>query len=126
MNHATLIALLSAFLLMSISVHAGIVTTDELMAAASSPDTFAYCTVADTATTVIAVKSGIGVEANPLFGSSVNAHKFLQLFAIKGAAVLAIYWLVEKYQEKTTYGVTAANAITCGVAARNAWILLTH
>ena len=113
-------------LLLAFQVQASVVTTEEIITAASSPDTFAYCSVADTATTVIAVKSGIGVEANPLFGSSVNAHKFLQLFAVKVAVVLAIYWLYEHYQEKSKYGMVAANVITCGVAARNAWLLLSH
>lgn len=116
MNRLSLALLL---LLLALPARAGIVETAEVL---GSPHTFAACTAADYATTVYAVHSDLGYEANPLLGASVNAGKFLSLLTIKVALVLAVYWLAERYQE-TKYGVAAGSVITCGVAAHNLWVI---
>lgn len=84
------------------------------------------CALADVGTTVYAVSAGIAHEANPLLAPSVNAHHFFPLLAVKMFYVGVIWWIYEQYRESQVVkgGVGVASAITCGVAANNAAMIL--
>lgn len=94
--------------------------------AATSTVTLAVCKGADVATTVVALHSGRGVEANPLVkplvsgikaGTGLNMAAVLPLVAVSAAFVALIHWI----DSPPTTAVT--NVITCGVAAHNALLI---
>ena len=82
-----------------------------------STDTFAVCKTADVVTTGIGLSSGLFLEKNPLVAPLVS-HGILPLAIVS----FAIWWILDRYNEPLA--TTAANVITCPVAAHNAWLLL--
>jgi hypothetical protein len=89
-----------------------------------SPTTFAVCKAADVTTTIVAVHSGIGTEANPLMKplvapmlTKLTVATALPFIAVSAALVWAVY---EADNPKVT---TVASATTCSVAAHNAYLL---
>lgn len=91
----------------------------------STPEVFTACTVADTATTLYAVHTGLAREVNPLLTGSVNAHRFLPLIAAKLAVIGLIWYVYNHYQASKEVKVVTGGAalVTCGVAALNARVI---
>ena len=83
---------------------------------AESPETFAACKTVDIATTA-AIISGGGHELNPI-AKGLLAHGYIPIIAIS----VGIYYLLKELNEPKLN--VAANAVTCGVAAHNALILV--
>ena len=81
---------------------------------ATSSTTFAVCKVADVASTIYLVNSGIGSEANGIVawlnGLGLGWAPFI-------VVSYGVYWLIDSYS--TPAGTAAANIITCGAALRN-------
>lgn len=82
-----------------------------------STDTFGLCKAADVVTTGYALHTGHFIEKNPLVAPLVS-HGILPLAIIS----FGLWWLLDRLNEPS---VTApVNAVTCGIAAHNAWLLL--
>ncbi len=79
---------------------------------ATSPNTFAVCKTVDIASTAYLLKTGIGVESNPIVAPLIT-HGYFPLVALS----IGVYWLMTKYHNATAN--TVANGVTCGVAASN-------
>lgn len=84
---------------------------------ASSTDTFAVCKGLDVATTMIALGTGVGVEANPAMAALLQ-HGYIPVIALG----FAVWWLLDELNDPTT--TTVANVITCGVVVNNLMVIL--
>jgi uncharacterized protein DUF5658 len=87
------------------------------------PETFALCKAADVATTVAAVHTGAGVEANPLMKPFVGGMAKLTIGTVAPLVVvsLVVVWLVKEINNPVVTSI--ASATTCGVAAHNFLLL---
>lgn len=83
-----------------------------------SPTTFAACKSADIVTTAIGLNSGKFVETNPVLKVLIGPHHFVPLIAFSVGMYVLLRYL---NQPKTTETV---NAVTCAVAAHNAFLLV--
>lgn len=83
---------------------------------AESPETFAVCKTIDIATTAVILSNG-GVELNPI-AKGLLAHGYIPIIAIS----VGIYFLLKELNEPKLN--VAANAVTCGVSAHNALVLV--
>ena len=83
---------------------------------AESPETFAVCKVADIATTAAILSKG-GVELNPI-AKGLLSHGYLPIIIIS----VGIYYLLKELENPNLN--IAANAVTCGVSAHNALVLV--
>ena len=79
---------------------------------ATSPNTFAVCKAVDIASTAYLLKTGLGVESNPVVAPLI-VHGYFPLVVLS----VGVYWLMTKYHNATAN--TVVNGVTCGVAASN-------
>lgn len=89
----------------------------ELAPIAESPNTFAACKAVDVAATAYALHAGGFVEKNALVAPLLS-HGYIPLIAVS----VALWWIIDRMN--TPALTVTANAITCPVAAHNAWLLL--
>ena len=82
-----------------------------------SPEALRACAAADVATTVVGVRSGLFLEANPLWKASVNAGHFAPFVL----ATVALVWAIERWASPEVSG--AAAGVECGLAARNLFLM---
>lgn len=100
-------------ILLAILLH-GCATVEKV---SESTDTFAICKSADVLTTAAGLNSGKFVESNPVLKPFIGPHHIFPLIAFS----LLMWTALDHFNEpKLTQG---ANAVTCGVAAHNLWIM---
>ena len=91
--------------------------------------TFAACSAADAASTVLVLGKG-GAEANPLMSTIINRWGYLGMFAVKAALVGLVYQALKHNPDSTAVktAVAVGSGVTCAVAAHNMGVLhsLTH
>lgn len=83
----------------------------------SSTDTFAICKSTDVITTKIALNSGKFHEANRLLAPFIGPHNFTPLILFSVGVYLLLRYVDD--EQVTMF----ANAVTCGVATRNAVLI---
>jgi hypothetical protein len=79
---------------------------------AKSPNTFVACKAVDIASTAYLLRTGVGVEGNPIVAPLI-AHGYFPLFLVS----VGIYWVMTKFTTPTSNVVI--NGVTCAVAAHN-------
>lgn len=92
-------------------------STSTMWDIASSSNTFAACKAADVITTGYGLATGRFFEKNSLIAPLVS-HGIWPLALIS----LGMWYLADRYGTPNTN--VALNAVTCPVAAHNAWLLL--
>lgn len=111
-----LVALILAFLF-ACGAQAQSVIDDLLASPAGDISTFAACKTADVVTTGYALSTGRFVEKNPLIAPLVSQ-------GIGPLALISVFIYIIANQYDNRQVTTALNAVTCPVAAHNAWLLL--
>ena len=79
----------------------------------SSPTTFAICKAADIASTAYLLENHLAVEGNPLVAELLQSGYFPLIILSVG-----IWWFMKEHPEQKVAN-TAANVVTCVVAANN-------
>jgi ABC-type maltose transport system permease subunit len=104
-------------LLFTCSAHAQSVIDDLLASPAGDISTFAVCKTADVVTTGYALSTGRFIEKNPLIAPLVS-----QGIGPLALISIAVYFVLDHFNNRTA--TATMNAVTCPIAAHNAWLLL--
>ncbi len=91
-----------------------------VISVAESRNTFVTCRVADTATTMLAVHTVVGTEANPLMAALI-AHGWLPFVGVE-LAVAGLAWYY--WDRMSPAEQVAANVVGCLPVVNNAAILI--
>lgn len=95
----------------------------EIMPQTPGAAVFDTCKVADGASTVIAVSSGKFHEANPLLKGIVGGGMGWFPFTLVMAGVIGLYNYADNKGMISEPAAVGASAVTCGVAARNIFLM---
>lgn len=111
-------------LLLSFVALTGCATVPDVVPHSDGAKIFTACKIADGLTTGIAVTSGKFVELNPLLKGIVGGGMSWIPFGIVITAVILLHNWADNNDLIGTKTEVAVNSITCGVAGRNAYLLL--